>query len=205
MYTEAAATPRSRTGAVDLDVVPKRTEVFVDGRYMGTAGKFDGYPGYLWLDEGTHTLTFTAEGYRTFSQSFVVRSGMLTDVRFEMEPGEASPPAPTAPRAEPAAGPPPVPPVRREQGPPLVELAGGEGRDRFHVQPSSASVYLDGRFLGTGSELLRMHDGLLVNAGSHVLEVVHPRYETDRTNFRIDLDEEIEVRIELDGAAPGVD
>ena len=44
----------------------------------------------------------------------------------------------------------------------------------LHVEPNDASVYLDGRFIGTGEELSRLRSGLIVDVGSHRLEVVRP-------------------------------
>ncbi|HSB60732.1 MAG TPA: hypothetical protein VLI67_03365, partial [Vicinamibacteria bacterium] len=53
-------------GAVDLDVKPGQAEVWVDGRYVGEARDLDGYPSYLWLEQGAHKLAIYKGGYLTF-------------------------------------------------------------------------------------------------------------------------------------------
>ena len=79
-------------GAFDLNVKPKKTQVWVDGRYIGTAGKFDGYPDYLWLSAGEHQLVFHLEGYRTVERRVETLSGVVADLRLDMERGESTPP-----------------------------------------------------------------------------------------------------------------
>jgi len=91
-YYPAAVPTRNDLGAIRLKVRPKKTEIFLDGDYLGRAGQYDGYPGYLWLEQGSHTLVFYRQGFRTFARSFEVRAGMITDVRVEMEPGETRTP-----------------------------------------------------------------------------------------------------------------
>ena len=51
-------------GAVAIKVRPKTAEVYVDGRYVGAAGSYDGFPGYLWIDAGAHR---TLGGFRAVS------------------------------------------------------------------------------------------------------------------------------------------
>lgn len=205
-----------QVGAVQLKVSPKKTDVYVDGQYVGRSGKFDGFPDYLWLERGDHTLVFYRDGFRTLRERIRVRSGMITEVRLEMEPGESVPPAelygeaqrperPPAPsrRAEPPAEPRTEAPAdRRDQAAsgPILDLRDEGGRVRLGIEPPDASVYLDGRFLGTGSDLERLHSGLLVDAGQHTLDVLHPRYRAERISFRVEPGEDLEVRVTLDEA-----
>lgn len=193
-------------GAISLKVRPKKTEVWVDGNYAGRSGKFDGYPGYLWLEKGTHELVFYREGFRTFSGLFEVRAGMVNEVAFIMERGEATPPedAMTPVRGREEGTPPARPPLQRQSSSEAgsvasrpLDLRSEGGRIRVLVEPREASVYLDGRFLGTGAELERLQDGLRVDVGEHVLEAVHPRFAADRVTFRSREGESVEVRLAL--------
>lgn len=198
-------------GAVQLKVSPKKTDVYVDGQYVGRSGKFDGFPDYLWLDRGEHTLVFHRDGFRTLRERVRVRAGMITEVRLEMEPGESVEPSELYRRdersPEPRAEPRPVPPDR-PAGPRADTPAGASdrtldlreegGRVRLAVEPDDATVYLDGRFLGTGLDLERLHSGLLVEAGQHTLDVLHPRYRAERLSFRVEAGEDLEVRVTLD-------
>ncbi len=79
-------------GALDLGVKPKNTEVYLNGNYIGVTGKFDGFPDYLWLKEGTYELTFYNEGYMTVVQEFVVEAGGLSKVKLRLVPGQSVPP-----------------------------------------------------------------------------------------------------------------
>ena len=47
-------------------------------------------------------------------------------------------------------------------------------RLRLNVEPGDASVYLDGRFIGTGAEIAQLPNGLLIDAGPHRIEAVRP-------------------------------
>ena len=71
------------------------------------------------------------------------------------------------------------------------------GRLILRVAPSDASVYLDGKFLGTASELSRLHAGLLVDSGKHLLEVVRPGFEALEREFSVDPGEEQELSVDL--------
>ncbi len=205
-----AGYPGTRVGAIDLKVKPKKTEIYVDGQYIGRSGQYDGYPGYLWLDTGTHELVFYRDGFRTFSRTFEVRGGMITRVVVEMEAGEASapetsmssgaggreaqasrPPSASTPRL-PVAG-----PERAPRGE-VLDLRAEGGRIRVLVEPGDASIYLDGRFIGTGAELLRLHGGLMLDAGEHQIEALHPQYVSDRLSFRVKAGEDLELRLTLE-------
>ena len=72
------------------------------------------------------------------------------------------------------------------------------GRLVLSIEPGDASVYLDGRFLGTAEELSRLHAGLVVNPGLHTLEVVRPGFRAQRTEVVIDEDVETAISVELE-------
>ena len=71
------------------------------------------------------------------------------------------------------------------------------------VEPADAAIYLDGRFLGTGEELLGARGGLMVDPGDHELEVVRPGYESRTTPFTAEAGEEVELTVELEPRAAG--
>lgn len=199
-------------GAVQLKVSPKKTDVYVDGQYVGRSGKFDGFPGYLWLERGEHSLVLYKEGFRTLEERIEVRRGMITEVRIEMEVGEAIAPEELYRERRPAA-PAPAPEPRERATPPrrdrageapdrILDLQSDGGQVRLAIEPPDATVYLDGRFLGTGADLARLHDGLLVDAGQHTLDVLHPGYQPQRLSFRVEAGEALEVRVTLEPPAP---
>ena len=72
------------------------------------------------------------------------------------------------------------------------------GRVVLRVHPDDASVYLDGRFLGTGRELAGLRSGLIVDPGEHRLEVVRPGHQAAERKIEVESGREIEIGIELD-------
>jgi hypothetical protein len=85
-------------GALDLDVSPENAEVYIDGELVGTADDYDGWPSYLWLENGTYDVVFYHQGYRTLAQQITVRSGSLADIEDEMERGDAVRPEDLGPK-----------------------------------------------------------------------------------------------------------
>lgn len=208
----------SASGALDLDVVPEEAEVFVDGRPVGAADNFDGLPTYLWLEPGTYEIAFFHQGFETLSREYRVANGVVTRVRDRLLPGEAvrPEPAPAAvgdleervasaeekkldiwrERADQSRS-----LKRTEAGEePALDVRAEPGRLLLTIRPRDASVYLDGRFLGTGAELSRLHAGLIVDPGEHELQIVRPGYTEEKESFEIETGEDLELEIELDEA-----
>ncbi|HEX3128974.1 MAG TPA: PEGA domain-containing protein [Thermoanaerobaculia bacterium] len=75
------------TGALDIDVSPGRTEVWIDGRYLGTADDFDGFPHYLWLERGVYELVLYREGYTTLCRRITVDAGSSIGIADRMRRG----------------------------------------------------------------------------------------------------------------------
>jgi len=212
--------PSTKIGALDLRLQPKKAAIYVDGYYVGKAKTFDGRPDFLWLEEGTYEITFYMEGYRTLTRTFAVRSGVVADVRIALEPGVAIlPPEPTEVVAERS------PPKEVDRRPAEAEsgrqVAGtGEedwrqgtsssrdvrrnpGRIHLTVAPEDASVYLDGRLLGSGRELAGLHAGLLVDPGQHSLEIVRPGFQPRELDFGVASGEDLDLEVALIAAGGG--
>ncbi|HUO85986.1 MAG TPA: PEGA domain-containing protein [Thermoanaerobaculia bacterium] len=209
-----------RMGALDLDLKPGDTEIWLDGQLIGIADRFDGWPGYLWLEEGDYHFVFYREGYRTIAREYRIYRGLVIDVVDRLERGESVPPEELVP-------PQPTPRrdarIRRNEelrrataGTEGGESGGGgdwheraprgsSGEDdvgvgtlRLVVRPLDASVYLDGRFLGTGDEVARLRRGLAVSAGEHLLEVVRPGHAPLARRVVLDDGEDLELEVELE-------
>lgn len=204
-------------GAVDLNVRPKKADVYVDGELAGKADRFDGFPGYLWLDDGDHQLVLVHEGYATVAKNIEVRRGSLVDLRVRLESGDSRPASeffvdrPTRRRSPEAARPygererdaVRERDDRRNEGsnevrsqPPL-DARTDSARLKVEVTPEDASVYLDGRFLGTVAELDRLHSGVLVDPGEHTLSAVRPGYVESELDFEAVSSEEVVLKIDL--------
>lgn len=79
-------------GGLDLNIKPRKAEVFVDGVYAGTVGDFDGYPSFLWMDEGDHVVTIYKGGFKTFEESFAIKAGVVLPVKLRLAAGQSDPP-----------------------------------------------------------------------------------------------------------------
>ena len=76
-------------GALDLDVSPGRTHVFVDGEDLGEVDRYDGWPGYLWLPHGTYDVAFYLDGYKTIARQITIYPGSVIDIDDRMEQGQS--------------------------------------------------------------------------------------------------------------------
>ncbi len=79
-------------GGVELNVRPRKAQVYVDGQRLGKAGNFDGFPGYLWLEKGTHELALYKDGYLTVVQELTIIPGAIQEVKLRLAPGKSVPP-----------------------------------------------------------------------------------------------------------------
>jgi len=62
-------------GGVQLDIDPRRAQVFVDGTYAGLVEEFSGYFRHLELPAGPHDISIVASGYDPFSFHVIVSPG----------------------------------------------------------------------------------------------------------------------------------
>jgi hypothetical protein len=222
---------RGDVGALDFDVAPGRTEIYLDGQYIGKADAFDGWPRYLWLPKGTYDVVLYLDGFKTVSRQISIYPGSVIDIDDRMEPGQSVRPEDIASKsherrderlryererrerlergergdeAEDWRD-----RVRRERGyrrdrsddveeEEIAAESERKGRLRLDIEPEDASVYLDGRFVGTGSELAMMRGGLPVSPGEHKLAVVRPGRKAEERSFEVEAGEEVELEVELE-------
>jgi len=189
-------------GGLDLNIKPKKAEVYIDGQRIGRVGRFDGYPSVLWLEEGTYDLVVYHPEHQTLHQTVKVFAGLVIDIDERLVPGVPTPPEEIVPPPAPAPAYDEEERVARgrEQAPPPareLDLRHQPARLHLTIEPRDASVYLDGRFLGTGDELADLRSGLMVNAGEHQLSVVRPSYESEELTVDVAAGEDLELAIRL--------
>lgn len=88
-YPSAYAYP-SDVGYLDLDVNPEEAEVYLDGEYVGTADEFDGYPGFLQVAPGRHSLEFVLDGFFTYRVDLNVHPGATLRIPRSLRPSGPS-------------------------------------------------------------------------------------------------------------------
>lgn len=178
-------------GALDLNVRPKKAEVFLDGNPIGAVDRYDGFPSYLWLEPGTYTVAFYLEGHQTVTRRYTLYPGVVIDVKERLPPGVAERPEPPLMEAVPQPG------GSTAEGAPPPTGDAGVGRLQLSILPGDTAVYLDGHFLGTGDELSQLSAGLIVEPGDHVLELVRPGYVTEEVPISVPAGDRIEVDLSL--------
>ena len=82
---------QSRYGVVDTGVSPEEAEVWLDGKYIGTADDFDGYPDYLYLRSGKYHVEFRLKGYETYASDIEIGRGEKIGFKQELklQPGQS--------------------------------------------------------------------------------------------------------------------
>ena len=198
--------------AVRLEVEPKDAEVYVDGYYAGIVDDFDGVFQRLRLPPGQHDLTLYREGLRTVHQTMYLTVDSTFKVKYKMEPlaagdvAEARPTPPPPPPAQAGAGQPgfpqqgppqqgppqqgprrgpfgprPLPPPN--QGNPRGSEASAYGTLSIRIQPSDATVVVDGeRWEGPQGQ-----DRLVVEVaeGTHRVQIQKDGFESFSTDVTI--------------------
>ncbi len=186
-------------GALDINTRPKKASVYVDGELVGRVDGFDGFPRYLWLRDGSYRIAIFMEGYETLERRIRVQPGVVIRIDEDLVPGTAERPRPAPPK--PAAAP-PAPEGEswrvENRGRPIEQDQRREpARLRVEVVPADAVVYLDGRLLGSGAELANLHSALIVDPGTHRLEVIRPGYAAEVRAFEAEQGEDVSLRIVL--------
>jgi PEGA domain-containing protein len=181
---------------VDTDIHPEEAQLYLDGRLIGIADDFDGYPGYLAVKPGRHVLLFQYRGYHSLSFTLSLRAGEVVDLDQSMVRLSAGQ------KEEPPPPPPPAAPESGSENPPSAERGAEGGRKgygtlRLTVTPPEARVILDGDFFGTGAEISRLHGGIPLSAGTHRVRVNLAGYKTVAREAEIRESEEQTLDISL--------
>ena len=231
---EGTAYDRASLGAVAVKVKPKSAEVYVDGNYVGAAGSFDGFPGYLWIPPGDHRIEVVQVGYANLVAEIEVGSGQVVELGQNLQRGESVRPAPPAnnryaprdgeraPYRDDERAPyrdgerAPYPQNDYRAAPPLERRdPADDSRERrfesadmgglfLEVRPDDASVYLDGRFVGTGRDVSTATEALRLMPGEHRLQVIHPDYSNQERTFEVGAGEEKRVEVYLGRGGAGI-
>lgn len=75
-------------GAIDFDVTPETTEVYVDGTMRGQVDDFDGHPEKLYLRAGTHVIALKTPDGETVSRKVRIVAGHEMNLKLDLEGGD---------------------------------------------------------------------------------------------------------------------
>jgi PEGA domain-containing protein len=178
-----------------IKVKPKDASVYVDGYYAGRVEDYDGAFQRLHVPPGQHEIIVYLDGFRSLHERLYLPPNSTKKIEGELEkllPGDAAeplpqpttpPPPPQIPGANrpPMAGrgtprPLPPPPPGGQPPPPSSTNESRFGTISLQVQPSGATVFVDGeRWSGPANPDERLI--IQVPVGRHHVEVEHDGYE----------------------------
>jgi hypothetical protein len=73
------------SGTLDLNVKPKATEVWIDGKLRGTVDDFDGHPQKLHLAAGPHRLKMVTPDGEIYRREIHVTAATEIDINLKFE------------------------------------------------------------------------------------------------------------------------
>lgn len=127
---------------------PRGAGLFVDGKYVGPAGRFSVPESYT-IEPGAHEITLKDPRYEDFNARIEATAGKTTKLSAKMKKKED-----------------PKGPFGR------LRLKGGESESFWSVAAGDIGpIYLNGLFVGHVDELNDVGGGLLVPAGTYELKV----------------------------------
>jgi hypothetical protein len=86
-YPSGYAYRDANWAAVKTDVAPEEARVYLDGKYIGTADDFDGWPDKLYLRPGHYKLEFRLSGYEPKLLDVDARAGQQLKVDDKLHRG----------------------------------------------------------------------------------------------------------------------
>ena len=127
---------------------PRGAGLFVDGKYIGPAGRFS-VPETYTIEPGSHDISLKDPRYEDFNSKVDAQAGKTTKLSAKLKKKE-----------------PPKGPFGR------LRLKGGEAESFWSVAAGDiGAIYLNGAFMGHVDELNDVKGGLLVPAGTYELKV----------------------------------
>lgn len=127
---------------------PRGAGLFVDGKYVGPAGRFSVPESYA-IEAGSHEITLKDPRYEDFNTKLDIKAGKTNKLSVKMKKKEE-----------------PKGPFGR------LRLKGGEAESFWSVAAGDTGpFYLNGQFMGHVDELNDVGGGLLVPAGTYELKV----------------------------------
>jgi hypothetical protein len=200
------------TGSARLQVVPRNTQVYIDGYFVGVVDNFDGNLQRLNVEVGEHELQLYLEGYRTFTQKVLFPRGGTLRVTHTMQPlgpGESTglPPRPATgnptenrevQRGRPYRGPAQPPGGTGAERP--APMPRGEQPSQFgslllRVRPSDADILVDGENWSAPEG----EDQFVIELaeGPHRIEVRKDGFQTYATTVRVRRGETLRLNVSL--------
>ncbi|MEO6325852.1 MAG: PEGA domain-containing protein [Thermoanaerobaculia bacterium] len=173
-----------RYAVVDTDVNPDEAELWLDGKFIGSADDFDGHPDFLYLKPGKYHLEFKLRGHEGYTVDVEAHRGQTIQIDKKLAR------APGVGRLDSFAEPRKGTPFGRVFGSGGTQVTGNEGwrsrhSDRRKIEEDSVRVEAEGdddTMDGEDAEMESGTDGMSGANGHKVerREVIEERHTDER-------------------------
>ena len=149
----SAVSAEKTTGYVRARGKPTGAGLFIDGKYVGPAGRFT-VPEKYTVEPGEHEVSLRDPRFEDFTTKVSVKAGKTAKLSYKLKPANPAPP-----------------PYGR------LRLGGGEQESFMSVAAGdTGAVYINDKYYGFVDELNNAGGGLLLPAGTYKLHVSSPLF-----------------------------
>jgi hypothetical protein len=141
--------------------------VWIDGKYAGYLRELKGNRKIM-LPPGQHEVIVREAGYKDFTQKIAVEAGQVQTVAVSLEEDHA-----------------------------VVYPGADAATLRIDVKPKQAAVFIDGGYMGHGSDFGGRFHSMLVSPGAHHLRIALPGYRSYETEINVVALQKAEIKTEL--------
>ena len=145
-----------QTGKLKTKIKPSEAAVWVDGKFVGHADRFNGPGQTLSLPAGDHDMRISLVYYQDYETKVTIEPNSTTVIKQQLGPSD-----------------------ERRPGPPYAE---GKLRCKPDVD---AAVIVNGRFIGHCDQMNGPAQALLLWVGHHEIEVRLSGYKTFKTSVDV--------------------
>lgn len=140
--------PAAATGMLKTKISPSDAAVYVDGKYVGHADRFNGPGQKLFLTPGEHEVRFSIAYFQDYSTKVNVAANETTVIQQSLS--------------------------RSDEQPPKAPFA----RIKIHVKPLvKTAVIVNGRFIGHADQVNGPGQVMVLEPGHYKIELAHAGYK----------------------------
>jgi hypothetical protein len=170
--------PQGEWGKLKTKVTPADASVWINDQYVGHADRFDGPGQELFLNPGEYDVTFSLAYYKDFKTRVKIEPNSTTVIQQRLDPSDEK--RPTGPFA-------------------TVKIKA--------TPEHKVGVFVNGRFIGHADEMNGPAQELLLEPGTHQIELKYAGYKPYKTTVKAVANQRyvIEVTLEPDTSVSYVD
>ena len=154
-------------GILKTKVKPDDAGVWINGDYVGHADRFSGPGENLFLPPGEYEVRFTMVYYKDHVEKVTIKAGEKTVIRQKLSPSDE----------------------KRPTGP--------FGKVKIHPTALNAAVLVNGRHIGYADQINKIAQTLLLEPGTHEIELQYEGYKPWRQTVEIQAGQRIELEPQM--------